>query len=83
VAPIAVQVLGMPVEAMEVSSRDTEDVAWDFVTEASRSVQCTGKAAYNAARPDGWLEGVAPKRADAAATQLRFFNDNFPWEGDK
>jgi xanthine dehydrogenase molybdenum-binding subunit len=50
VALIAAEVLGMPVEAIEVSWGDTEDVAWDFVTDASRSVHCTGKAVYNAAR---------------------------------
>jgi xanthine dehydrogenase molybdenum-binding subunit len=50
VALIAAQVLDMPVSAIEVSWGDTEDVAWDFVTDASRSVHCAGKAVYNAAR---------------------------------
>jgi xanthine dehydrogenase molybdenum-binding subunit len=50
VALIAAEVLGMPVGAIRVAWGDTEDVAWDFVTDASRSVHCTGKAVYNAAR---------------------------------
>jgi xanthine dehydrogenase molybdenum-binding subunit len=50
VALIAAEVLGMPVGAIRVTWGDTEDVAWDFVTDASRSVHCTGKAVYNAAR---------------------------------
>jgi xanthine dehydrogenase molybdenum-binding subunit len=49
VALIAAEVLNMPVSAIEVTWGDTEDVAWDFVTDASRSVHCTGKAVYNAA----------------------------------
>jgi CO/xanthine dehydrogenase Mo-binding subunit len=50
VALIAAEVLGMPVSSIEVTWGDTQDVAWDFVTDASRSVHCTGKAVYNAAR---------------------------------
>jgi xanthine dehydrogenase molybdenum-binding subunit len=50
VALIAAEVLGMPVSAIQVTWGDTEEVAWDFVTDASRSVHCTGKAVYNAAR---------------------------------
>jgi CO/xanthine dehydrogenase Mo-binding subunit/aerobic-type carbon monoxide dehydrogenase small subunit (CoxS/CutS family) len=49
IAVMVAQVLGLPVEAIDTRWGDTERVAWDFVTDASRSVHCTGKAAYNAA----------------------------------
>jgi xanthine dehydrogenase molybdenum-binding subunit len=71
VALIAAEVLGMPVSAIEVTWGDTEDVAWDFVTDASRSVHCTGKAVYNAARDlVAQLTGVAAQVLNTEAGAL-------------
>jgi CO/xanthine dehydrogenase Mo-binding subunit/aerobic-type carbon monoxide dehydrogenase small subunit (CoxS/CutS family) len=72
VALIAAEVLGMPVSAIEVTWGDTEDVAWDFVTDASRSVHCTGKAVYNAARDlAAQLKGLAAKILGVDALSLK------------
>ena len=46
---IVAEVLGVPMERIDVTWADTSDVAWDFVTDASRSTHCNGKAFYNAA----------------------------------
>jgi xanthine dehydrogenase molybdenum-binding subunit len=50
IAAIVSQVLGVPVDEMRVTWGNTDRDAWTFVTDASRSVPCDGKAAYNAAR---------------------------------
>jgi xanthine dehydrogenase molybdenum-binding subunit len=71
VALIAAEVLDMPVSAIEATWGDTEDVAWDFVTDASRSVHCTGKAVYNAARDlVDQLKGLAAAVLEAEARVL-------------
>ncbi len=49
-ANIVSEVLGVPVEDMSVTWANTDRDAWAFVTDASRSCHCDGKAAYNAAR---------------------------------
>lgn len=49
IARIVAEVLGIPPEELDVTWGDTTDVAWDFVTDASRAVHCNGKAFYNAA----------------------------------
>ena len=46
---IVAEVLGVPMDRIDVSWADTADVAWDFVTDASRSTHCNGKAFHNAA----------------------------------
>jgi CO/xanthine dehydrogenase Mo-binding subunit/aerobic-type carbon monoxide dehydrogenase small subunit (CoxS/CutS family) len=72
VALIAAEVLDMPVSAIQVSWGDTEDVAWDFVTDASRSVHCTGKAIYNAALDlVAQLKTAAAEVLDADGTILK------------
>ena len=49
IAVIVAKVLNVPVSELDVSWGDTETSAWDFVSDASRSVHCHGKAMYNAA----------------------------------
>jgi xanthine dehydrogenase molybdenum-binding subunit len=49
IAVIVSQILGVPVDEMRVTWADTDRDAWTFVTDASRSCPCDGKAAYNAA----------------------------------
>ena len=61
---IVAEVLGVPMTMIDVSWADTADVAWDFVTDASRSTHCNGKAFYNAAFD------LARQLKQAAATQL-------------
>jgi CO/xanthine dehydrogenase Mo-binding subunit/aerobic-type carbon monoxide dehydrogenase small subunit (CoxS/CutS family) len=71
IALIAAETLHMPVEAINVSWGDTADTAWDFVTDASRSVHCTGKAVYNAARDlAGQLKALAAKLLKVDRGQL-------------
>ena len=50
IAVIVSEVLGVPVDEMRVTWADTDRDAWTFVTDASRSCHCDGKAAYNAAK---------------------------------
>lgn len=50
IAAIVAQALDTPVEQLDVSWGDTDDAAWVFVTDASRSCYCDGKAVYNAAQ---------------------------------
>ncbi|HZQ92460.1 MAG TPA: molybdopterin cofactor-binding domain-containing protein [Terriglobales bacterium] len=49
IAVIVANVLGVPVEQLDVSWGDTDTSAWDFVSDASRAIHCHGKAMYNAA----------------------------------
>jgi xanthine dehydrogenase molybdenum-binding subunit len=46
---IVAEALGVPLAQIDPSWGDTRLTAWDFVTDASRAVHCTGKAFYNAA----------------------------------
>lgn len=50
IAAIVAQALDTPVEQLDVSWGDTDDSAWVFSTDASRSCYCDGKAVYNAAQ---------------------------------
>jgi len=49
IAVIVANVLGVPVEQLNVYWGDTETCAWDFVSDASRAIHCHGKAMHNAA----------------------------------
>jgi len=49
IAVIVANVLGVPVDHLNVYWGDTETSAWDFVSDASRAIHCHGKAMYNAA----------------------------------
>jgi putative selenate reductase molybdopterin-binding subunit len=49
-AVIVSEVLGVPVDQLDVTWANTDRDAWVFVTDASRSCHCDGKAVYNAAR---------------------------------
>ena len=49
-AIIVSEVLGVPVDEMSVTWANTDRDAWTYVTDASRSCHCDGKAAYNAAQ---------------------------------
>jgi CO/xanthine dehydrogenase Mo-binding subunit/aerobic-type carbon monoxide dehydrogenase small subunit (CoxS/CutS family) len=70
-ALIAAEALGVPVEAIDVTWGDTAAVAWDFVTDASRSIHCTGKAVYNAAQDlIGQLETLAARFLEVEPRQL-------------
>lgn len=50
IGAIVAQALDTPIDRLNVSWGDTEDHAWVFVTDASRSCYCDGKAVYNAAQ---------------------------------
>lgn len=50
IAAIVAQALDTPIEQLDVTWGDTDDNAWVFVTDASRSCYCDGKAVYNAAQ---------------------------------
>jgi CO/xanthine dehydrogenase Mo-binding subunit/aerobic-type carbon monoxide dehydrogenase small subunit (CoxS/CutS family) len=49
-ALIVSEVLGVPVADMDVTWANTDRDAWTYVTDASRSCHCDGKAAFNAAK---------------------------------
>ena len=49
-AIIVSEVLGVPIDAMDVTWANTARDAWVYVTDASRSCHCDGKAVYNAAK---------------------------------
>jgi putative selenate reductase molybdopterin-binding subunit len=49
-AIIVSEILGVPVDDMDVTWANTDRDAWTYVTDASRSCHCDGKAVYNAAR---------------------------------
>ena len=63
-AVIVSEVLGVPVDEMRVTWANTDRDAWTFVTDASRSCHCDGKAAYNAAQG---LRATTPGARRAAA----------------
>ncbi|QXL84163.1 molybdopterin-dependent oxidoreductase [Comamonas sp. NLF-1-9] len=50
IAAIVAQALDIPREQLDVSWGDSHRDAWVFVTDASRSCYCDGKAGYNAAQ---------------------------------
>ena len=49
IALIVAETLGVPVSQLVVTWADSSESAWDYVSDASRSVHCHGKAMYNAA----------------------------------
>ena len=49
-AVIVSELLGVPVDELNVTWANTDRDAWSFVTDASRSCHCDGKATYNAAQ---------------------------------
>lgn len=49
IARIVEEALGVSPGELDVTWADSANCAWDFVTDASRSVHCHGKAMYNAA----------------------------------
>jgi CO/xanthine dehydrogenase Mo-binding subunit/aerobic-type carbon monoxide dehydrogenase small subunit (CoxS/CutS family) len=49
IALIVAQTLGVPMADLDVTWADTATCSWDYVTDASRSLHCHGKAMYNAA----------------------------------
>jgi xanthine dehydrogenase molybdenum-binding subunit len=49
IALIVAEALGVPVSELVVTWADSSDTAWDYASDASRSVHCHGKAMYNAA----------------------------------
>ena len=70
-AVIVSEVLGVPVEEMDVTWANTDRDAWSFVTDASRSCHCDGKAAYNAARDCArQLVALGAKQLGAPEDQL-------------
>ncbi|MEW6127566.1 MAG: molybdopterin-dependent oxidoreductase [Acidobacteriota bacterium] len=50
IALIVAEALRVPVSELVVTWGDSATTAWDFVTDASRSLHCCGKAFYNAAQ---------------------------------
>lgn len=50
IALIVAEALRVPVSQLVVTWGDSATTAWDFVTDASRSLHCAGKAFYNAAQ---------------------------------
>ncbi len=50
IALIVAEALRAPVQELDVTWGDSANTAWDFVTDASRSLHCCGKAFYNAAQ---------------------------------
>ena len=70
-AIIVSEVLGVPVEEMNVTWANTDRDAWTFVTDASRSCHCDGKATYNAARDcERQLLALAAQHLGTAEAQL-------------
>ena len=49
IALIVANALDVPVQELDCTWGDSATCTWDFVTDASRSVHCHGKAMYNAA----------------------------------
>ena len=49
IALIVANALDVPVEELDCTWGDSATCTWDFVSDASRSVHCHGKAMYNAA----------------------------------
>jgi CO/xanthine dehydrogenase Mo-binding subunit/aerobic-type carbon monoxide dehydrogenase small subunit (CoxS/CutS family) len=50
IAAIVAQALDVPADDLDITWGDTDEAAWVFVTDASRSCHCDGKAIYNAAQ---------------------------------
>jgi putative selenate reductase molybdopterin-binding subunit len=71
IAVIVSEVLGVPVDQMNVTWANTDRDAWTFVTDSSRSCQCDGKAAYNAAKDCvRQLLALGARHLGASADQL-------------
>jgi len=70
-AIIVSEVLGVPVDDMDVTWANTDRDAWTYVTDASRSCHCDGKAAYNAAKDcERQLLALGAKQLGTAEAQL-------------
>jgi CO/xanthine dehydrogenase Mo-binding subunit/aerobic-type carbon monoxide dehydrogenase small subunit (CoxS/CutS family) len=82
IAAIVAQVLDTPIEKLDVSWGDTDDNAWVFVTDASRSCYCDGKAVYNAAQDliHQMMEQVATTH-NVPGDQLRIHNGGIEGPG--
>jgi xanthine dehydrogenase molybdenum-binding subunit len=71
IAVIVSEVLGVPVEQMNVTWANTDRDPWTFVTDASRSCHCDGKAAYNAAKDcERQLLALGARQLGASEAQL-------------
>jgi xanthine dehydrogenase molybdenum-binding subunit len=71
IAVIVSQVLGVPVEDMRVTWANTDRDAYAYTTDASRSVPCEGKAAYNAAKDcERQLLALAARQLGAKESDL-------------
>lgn len=65
VALIVAEVLGVPLEELEVTWSDSSHTTWDFVSDASRALHCHGKAMYNAALDlKKQMTGGPPRKPD-------------------
>jgi xanthine dehydrogenase molybdenum-binding subunit len=70
-AIIVSEVLGVPTDDMDVTWANTDRDAWTYVTDASRSCHCDGKAAYNAAKDCArQLLALGAKHLGATEAQL-------------
>ena len=70
-AVIVSEVLGVPVEELHVTWANTDRDAWTYVTDASRSVPCDGKAVHNAAKDCArQLLALGAKQLNAKETDL-------------
>jgi CO/xanthine dehydrogenase Mo-binding subunit/aerobic-type carbon monoxide dehydrogenase small subunit (CoxS/CutS family) len=70
-AVIVSEVLGVPVEEMDVTWANTDRDAWTYVTDASRSCHCDGKAVYNAAKDcERQLLALGARQLGATEAQL-------------
>jgi len=70
-AIVVAEVLGVPVEELDVTWANTDRDAWVFVTDASRSCHCDGKAVYNAAKDCArQLVTLASRQLGTAEEQL-------------
>jgi xanthine dehydrogenase molybdenum-binding subunit len=65
IALIVAEVLGIPLEELDVTWSDSSLSAWDFVSDASRALHCHGKAMYNAALDlKKQMQGGPPRKPD-------------------
>ena len=70
-AVIVSEVLGVPIDEMDVTWANTDRDAWTFVTDASRSCHCDGKAVYNAAKDcERQLLALGARHLGATEAQL-------------
>lgn len=75
IASIVAQVLDMPADQLDVTWGDTARDAWVYVTDASRSCHCDGKAVYNAAQDVvHQLKVLAAKQLNVSADTLSVKN---------